>query len=195
MAIINNFPTGTTYSNTTATEVDVLKDKKFYKADGTLAKGAIAIKTEAVNIEDIQGKQIPWGYYNGLIKAQISETEKNKIIPENIKKGVTLLGIEGNYEPGISQATGVSAGVSDASGYIATLSGSLEFIPKNVAVAANGTKKYLFYTWNEETNEYEAYQNDILYTGKYTLVYDTYILITFETPFVSQNVQYIAYSN
>lgn len=38
---------------------------------------------------------IPRGYHDGSGTAQLSETEKAKLIAENIRQGVTLLGIEG----------------------------------------------------------------------------------------------------
>lgn len=38
---------------------------------------------------------IPQGYQDGSGKAQIAESERNKIIPENIRQGVTILGKTG----------------------------------------------------------------------------------------------------
>ena len=40
---------------------------------------------------------IPQGYHDGSGKAQISAAERAKIIPANIKAGVTLLGETGTY--------------------------------------------------------------------------------------------------
>ena len=39
---------------------------------------------------------IPRGYHDGSGTAQLSETEKAKLIAENIRQGVTLLGVEGS---------------------------------------------------------------------------------------------------
>ncbi len=38
---------------------------------------------------------IPMGFHDGSGKAQISATEKAKIIPANIREGVTVLGVTG----------------------------------------------------------------------------------------------------
>lgn len=40
---------------------------------------------------------IPKGYHNGRGKVSISATEQAKIIAENIRNGVTILGVEGTY--------------------------------------------------------------------------------------------------
>jgi hypothetical protein len=39
---------------------------------------------------------VPAGYHDGAGKVQISATEKAKIIPENIREGIAILGVEGN---------------------------------------------------------------------------------------------------
>lgn len=38
---------------------------------------------------------IPLGYHDGSGKAEIDSTEKLKIIPDNIRQGITILGVEG----------------------------------------------------------------------------------------------------
>ena len=40
---------------------------------------------------------VPQGYHDGSGKVGISSTEQQKIIAGNIKSGVTILGVEGNY--------------------------------------------------------------------------------------------------
>ena len=44
-----------------------------------------------------QQYQVPQGYHNGQGTVQISPTEQAKIIEGNIKSGVTILGVIGNY--------------------------------------------------------------------------------------------------
>lgn len=39
---------------------------------------------------------IPQGYQDGSGKAQIAETEKAKLIPNNIREGITILGVPGS---------------------------------------------------------------------------------------------------
>lgn len=51
--------------------------------------GTISTKTQQYTV--------PAGYHDGSGKVQISSTEQAKIIPANIKQGVTLLGETGTY--------------------------------------------------------------------------------------------------
>ena len=39
---------------------------------------------------------IPQGYHDGAGKVNIAATEKEKLIPENIREGITILGLEGS---------------------------------------------------------------------------------------------------
>lgn len=41
--------------------------------------------------------QVPQGYHDGTGTVGISTTEQSKIVAGNIKNGVTILGVEGNY--------------------------------------------------------------------------------------------------
>lgn len=60
---------------------------------------------------------IPTGYYSGSGTVKISDTEKAKIIPANIKKGVTILGQTGTCEAGTTTSgtdtTDATASASD----------------------------------------------------------------------------------
>lgn len=81
----------------TATEAEILAGKTAYnkgnKVTGTMKNnGAVAgtISTKA-------GKYtVPQGYHDGSGVVQIDATEQAKLIPENIRDGVTVLGVEGN---------------------------------------------------------------------------------------------------
>ena len=55
--------------------------------------GAVAAKISTVNGEYI----VPLGYHDGSGKCVIDPDEAAKIIAANIKKGVTILGVEGTY--------------------------------------------------------------------------------------------------
>jgi hypothetical protein len=48
---------------------------------------------------------IEYGFHDGNGTVSISEDEKAKIIPSNIRDGVTLLGVEGNMRAGTESAT------------------------------------------------------------------------------------------
>lgn len=89
-------------------QADVLTGKQFTANDGEhylgsmpergAVSGTIASKNAAYTI--------PAGHHNGSGTVQISETEKAKIIPGNIKHGVSILGETGNYTgDGISLQT------------------------------------------------------------------------------------------
>lgn len=59
---------------------------------------------------------IPQGYHDGSGKAQIASTEQAKIIPENIREGITILGVEGTMsgtEDAIPQAKTVTPSTTE----------------------------------------------------------------------------------
>lgn len=82
----------------TATAAEILEAKTAYargaKLTGTMPNnGAVsgAISTAA------QEYTIPQGYHDGSGKVAIDATERAKLIAENIKEGVELLGVTGTY--------------------------------------------------------------------------------------------------
>lgn len=84
-------------SEATATAAEVLKDKTFAKGGqmhtGTMPNnGAVSgtIKTKA------EQYTVPQGYHDGGGKVQIDSTEQAKLIPENIRQGVNILGVDGS---------------------------------------------------------------------------------------------------
>lgn len=80
----------------TATEAEILATKTAYnkgvKVTGTMKNnGAVAGK-----ISTKAGKYtVPQGYHDGSGTVQIDSTEQAKLIPSNIRDGVTILGVEG----------------------------------------------------------------------------------------------------
>lgn len=59
---------------------------------------------------------IPQGYHDGSGKTQIASTEQAKIIPENIREGITILGVEGTMsgtEDAIPQAKTVTPSTTE----------------------------------------------------------------------------------
>lgn len=98
--------TGTATSDADATASQILEDATAYvngvKVTGTMAnRGAINdtidTKSEVVTIAE--------GYHNGSGTVQIASAEQAKIIPSNIKTGVTILGEAGTFTAA-STATG-----------------------------------------------------------------------------------------
>lgn len=81
----------------TATAAEILVGKTAYnkgsKVTGTMknngaVNGTISTKDGTYTV--------PQGYHDGSGKVSIAITEQAKIIPENIRDGVTILGVEGN---------------------------------------------------------------------------------------------------
>ena len=100
-------------SDATAVAAEILTGKSAYvrgsKVDGSMPnRGAIAETIDDKN--DII--TIPNGYHDGSGSVQIDSTEKAKIIAENIKDGVSILGVTGNYT-----GEGVTAQAKSATPY------------------------------------------------------------------------------
>lgn len=83
-------------SDANATEAEILKGKTAYK-NGVKLTGMMT-NNGAVNgtISNINTPySIPIGYHDGSGKVSISDTEKEKIISQNIREGVSILGVTG----------------------------------------------------------------------------------------------------
>lgn len=81
----------------TATAAEILSGKTAYnkgsKVTGTMPnRGAASLKIT----DKGSPVNIPQGYHDGSGTAAIDETEAAKLIPGNIREGVTILGVEGN---------------------------------------------------------------------------------------------------
>ena len=101
-------------SSDTATVAEVLATKTFHARGSALTgtmvnNGAVTgtISTKA------QEYTIPIGYHDGSGKVSISSTEQAKIIADNIKEGVSILGVTGNVSP----ASGVTAQAKTTDAY------------------------------------------------------------------------------
>ena len=82
-------------SDATVAVAEILKDKTAY------ARGAKIVGTMPNNgaknytISDLNDQTISLGFYDGSGKISIGSAEKAKIIPANIKNGVSILGVQG----------------------------------------------------------------------------------------------------
>lgn len=85
-------------SDATASADEILNGKTAYKG-GVKIVGTMPNKEgNNVEISDLEGTTIPKGYYDGSGKAKISDAEAAKLIPGNIREGITILGVEGTHE-------------------------------------------------------------------------------------------------
>ena len=108
----------TNTNDATATDSDVLANKTAY-SKGQKLSGSLPNKGEAnIELTDLTTKTVERGYYSGGT-AKIADAESAKIIPENIKSGVTVLGVEGTLESGPSAS--YSESVNDGGGLTATI--------------------------------------------------------------------------
>lgn len=82
-------------SDATVAVAEILKDKTAY------ARGAKIVGTMPNNgpknytISNLNDQTIAMGFYDGSGKISIDSAEKAKIIPANIKNGVSILGVQG----------------------------------------------------------------------------------------------------
>lgn len=82
-------------SDATVAVAEILKDKTAY------ARGAKIVGTMPNNgaknytISDLNDQTISLGFYDGSGKISLDSAEKAKIIPANIKNGVSILGVQG----------------------------------------------------------------------------------------------------
>lgn len=105
-------------SNTTdadASASEILYGKTAYvnknKLTGSMTNNGTVTGTITTKAQEYT---IPAGYHNGLGKVSISSTEQAKIIADNIKEGVEILGVTGTCSP----ASGVTAGAVNATPYL-----------------------------------------------------------------------------
>lgn len=93
-------------SDATAAISEILADKTAYvrgaKVTGTMPNnGAVTGEISSAETD----YTVPLGFHDGSGKVGIAAAEKAKLIPGNIKQGITVLGIEGTYSGGGSGGT------------------------------------------------------------------------------------------
>ena len=84
-------------SNVTAEPAEVLAGETFGRGSEVAAGTMPNNSGKNVLVTGKTGTSIPRGYYDGSGVAKISEEDAEKIVPSNIKEGVTILGITGSF--------------------------------------------------------------------------------------------------
>lgn len=84
-------------SEATATAPEVLSGKTFAKG-GEVLTGSMKNNGAVTGTITTKAGQytVPQGYHDGSGKVSISSTEQAKLIPANIREGVTILGVNGS---------------------------------------------------------------------------------------------------
>lgn len=90
-------------SDATAVSSEVLNGSIYY-ARGSKGTGTMPnIGAQNEDIDDVNDQvTIQQGYHDGSGKIEIADVEKKKIVPANIKQGVSILGVVGTLEPSSS---------------------------------------------------------------------------------------------
>lgn len=93
-------------SDATAVAAEILSGKTAYKNGSKLTGTMTNNGAVAGYITTISGEYtVPQGYHDGSGKISIPLTEQDKVVPNNIREGITILGVEGT----MSGSEGMSA--------------------------------------------------------------------------------------
>lgn len=80
----------------TAVAAEIVKGKTAYSKGSKITGTMPSIGAQTIEITaKTDAKAISMGFHDGSGKAQISATEQAKIIPNNIREGVSILGVTG----------------------------------------------------------------------------------------------------
>ena len=82
-------------SDATVAVAEILKDKTAYARGAKIVGTMPSSGAKNYTISDLNDQSIIMGFYDGSGKISIDSTEKAKIIPANIKNGVSILGVQG----------------------------------------------------------------------------------------------------
>lgn len=84
-------------SSVTAEPAEVLVGETFGRGNEVVEGTMPNNSGNDVIVTSKSGTPIPRGYYDGAGVAKISDEDAGKLVPSNIKEGVTILGVSGEY--------------------------------------------------------------------------------------------------
>ncbi len=154
---------GTDTSDATAVASNILEEKTAYIARGKVTGTMMNRGATAGTISKKTGAYIiPEGYHNGDGSVSIAEAERDKIIPENIKNGITLLGVSGTYTGDGTGSTEVDKTGNGVYAW-AKYSELIDYVQTSNDVGVNkpsgySTTKYTGYTVTKD-GYYELYKS------------------------------------
>lgn len=160
----------TGYTNSTLLTGNTMYDIAHQIVAGTMPNNGDVVITPTTQ-EQTKDK----GYYNSLKVSAVTSAIDSNIIPENIKSGVSVLGVEGTLEEGIDTSDATATARDIAMNKIAyTSSGKVTgtgFLGKNIYGALDYTSKT--YTIEKIANPgYPPYPDTYIF-GKLTIRYST----------------------
>lgn len=119
-------------SSATATAAEVLTGKTFAKGGqvltGTMKNNGAVTGTISTKAEQYT---IPQGYHDGSGKVSIASEEQAKIIAENIREGVTILGVTGamtGTEDAVAETVTVTPKANQAQTILPNVEGGYNYI-------------------------------------------------------------------
>lgn len=128
-----NVPQYTDISGTTAQADDVLEGEYFFPYNGApRTEGTIPVRTASNPEFTSKNDSVTFqeGYYPEASTVKIAESEKAKIIPENIKDGEVILGVTGSYAGGGMDINGIINEYVVNSGTSVSAGDFVEFVQK-----------------------------------------------------------------
>lgn len=192
-----NVPQYTDISSTTAQASDVLEGKYFFPYNGApRTEGTIPVRTASNPEFTSKNDSVTFqeGYYSEASTVKIAESEKEKIIPENIKDGEVILGVTGSYAGGGMDINGaineyvVNAGTSVSAGDF------VEFVSADI-VFSDTPANYVAACLIDDNKVLVAYQDGSSPSYGYAAVVtisDTGITVGTKYQFTNQKPNYIS---
>lgn len=123
-------------SDATASAAEILATKTAYK-NGSKVTGTMPNRGgNNITVNSKSGANIPTGFYDGSGKAIIDSTSSSNLVANNIRNGVTILGVEGTLSPEDQLAVGpISATPTTSEQVITAASKELDYITQATVAA------------------------------------------------------------